>query len=313
MKRAGSVLISKFIKDSDMEGKRRFFVKLFLFAVLLYFMPFSIFSQSGVENRPINSVSVLVDGESPEEDLGELIPVFPGDIFTLKSIRDAVKYIYKSGLFADVRVSAGDGPELDLTFSLTKNLFVRNIQFRGYEDVSRKKLREDLFVLQEGGSFSREKLSKAKDELNKVLENEGFFSSKIEASTNVDRVNSQVDILFDIRSARKYTVGKIAFEGEILVPEAVLKKKMRTETEKEFIPAVLQEDLERIREIYLEMDYKRVEVEITEKLFDEESGRVSFLLKVTPYEKIDIVVEGADIPLELLKPIWEAGVFEEWS
>lgn len=314
MKRVGSVLISKFIKDSDMKRKRRFSISLCFFVFFFFFLkPFPIISQDKVENRPIKSVFVLIDGESKEGKLEELIPINPGDIFSLKSIRDAVKYIYKSGLFSDVQVYVGDGPDVELTFSLTKNLFVRNIQFYGYEDVSRKKLRENLFVLQEGRSFSNEKLSKAKDELKRVLENEGYFSSDIEASTKVDKVNSQVDIRFDIRSARKYRVGEISFQGELLVPESTLKKKMHTQTGKEFIPAVLEEDLGRIRGIYLELDYQRVEVEIIEKTFDDESGRVSFLLNVIPYEKIEIVVEGADIPMELLKPIWAAGVFEEWS
>jgi outer membrane protein assembly complex protein YaeT len=31
------------------------------------------------------------------------------------------------------------------------------------------------------------------------------------------------------------------------------------------------------------------------------------------YEKIEIVVKGAQIPLNLLKPIWEARIFEEWG
>ncbi len=306
-------MISKFIKDSEMERKRHFTICLCLFVLFFSLQSFPIICQDRIENRPVNNVFVLIDGEPKKGELEELIPITPGDIFSLKVIRDAVKSIYKSGLFADVQVFIGGGPEVDLTFSLTKNLFVRNIQFRGYEDVSRKKLRENLFVLQEGRTYSSEKLSKATDELKNVLENEGYFSPEIEASTVVDRVNSQVDISFDIRSARKYIVGEVSFEGEILIPEATLKKKMHTETGKEFIPAVLEEDLDRIREIYLEMDYQRVEVEITEKIVDKESGRVSFLLNVIPYEKIEIVVEGADIPLELLKPIWEARVFEEWS
>ena len=306
-------MISRFIKDSEMERKRHFFICLCLFVLFFSLQSFPVINQDRIENRPINNVFVLINGEPKKGELEELIPITPGDVFSLKVIRDAVKSIYKSGLFADIQVFIGRGPEVDLTFSLTKNLFVRNIQFRGYEDISRKKLRENLFVLQEGRTYSSEKLSKATDELKNVLENEGYFTPEIEASTVVDRVNSQVDIRFDIRSARRYTVGEVSFEGEILIPEAALKRKMHTETGKEFIPAVLEEDLDRIREIYLEMDYQRVEVTINKKVVDEESGRVSFLLNVIPYEKIEIVVEGADVPLELLKPIWEARVFEEWS
>ena len=296
-----------------MERKRQISICLCLFVLFFSLQSFPIICQDRIENRPINNVFVLINGEPKKGELEELIPISPGDVFSLKIIRDAVKSIYRSGLFADVQVFIGGGPEVDLTFSLTKNLFVRNIQFRGYEDVSRKKLRENLFVLQEGRTYSSDKLAKATDELKNVLENEGYFGPEIETSTVVDRVNSQVDIRFDIRSARKYTVGEISFKGELIVPEAALKKKMHTQTGREFIPVVLEEDLGRIREIYLELDYQRIEVEIIEKVFDEKNGLVAFLLNVTPYDKIEIVVEGADIPLEILKPIWAAGVFEEWS
>ena len=296
-----------------MERTRRFILKICLCILVFCHLPLPLLCQGKIENRPINRVFVLINGEQREGVFEELIPIVPGDMFSLKRVRDAVKYIYQSGLFADVQVTVSDGPELDLTFSLIKNLFIRNIQFRGYEDVSRRKLRDNLFELQEGRSFSSEKLSKAIEELKNVLEHEGYFSPDIEASTQIDQENSQVDIRFDIRSARKYKVEKIAFEGEILVPEAALKKKMNTRKGMDFIPTVLDEDLDRIREIYIELGYQRVEVEISEKVIDEKRGHVSLILDVTPYEKIEIVVEGAVIPLELLKPLWEARVFEEWS
>ena len=305
--------MSKSTRDSDLDRRRRCYLCLVVFILFFSTKPFLAVGQDGPENRPIKSVFIQINGESREEEFQELIPISPGDIYSLKAIRDAVKVIYRSGMFADVQVAISDGPELELTFYLTKNLSVRNIQFKGLEDVSRKKLRENLFVLQEGGSYFSGKLSRAKEEIGNVLEREGYFSPEIEASANVDRLNSQVDIRFDIHLAKKYRVGEISFEGDILVPEETLKRKMNTEPGKEFIPAVLEEDLDLIKEIYLEMDYQRVEVEISERVFDEEKGLVSFLLTITPNEKIEIVVEGADIPEELLKPIWEARVFEEWS
>ncbi len=121
-----------------MERKNRFTMSLCLLVLLFSIKPFHIFCQVRVENRLINNILVMIDGEPKKGELEELIPITPGDFFSLKVIRDAVKNIYQSGLFSDVQVSIGDGPKLDLTFSLTKNLFVRNIQFRGYEDVSRK-------------------------------------------------------------------------------------------------------------------------------------------------------------------------------
>lgn len=99
-------------------------MSLCLYVFFFFFLkPFPIISQDKLEDRFIKSVVVLIDGESEEGKLEELIPINPGDIFSLKSIRDAVKSIYKSGLFSDVQVYIGDGPDVELTFSLTKKPF----------------------------------------------------------------------------------------------------------------------------------------------------------------------------------------------
>ena len=90
MKKEGSVLTSKFIKDSDMEIKRqgkrrrRKFSSVCLYALLSCFLSFPLLSQDRIENKPINSVIVLINGESRESGLEELIPIGQGDLFYLK-------------------------------------------------------------------------------------------------------------------------------------------------------------------------------------------------------------------------------------
>ena len=61
------------------------------------------------------------------------------------------------------------------------------------------------------------------------------------------------------------------------------------------------------------MNYQRAEIEVEEKRFDEKEGCVDLTLKIIPHEKIEIIVKGAQVPLNLLKPIWEARIFEEWG
>lgn len=284
-----------------------------VFLLILLLVPNYINGQHEETNRFIQDIKVVIDGVAAEQELGAVVPISPGESYSKKKIRDAVKHIYYTGLFADVRVESQGDPGIFLTFTLTKRLFVRSIQFHGYEEIPRKKIRESLFALQEGSAYFEEKLNRAKAEIRQTLENEGFFEADIDAETELDIQNSQVDILFNVRTARKYTVERFSFEGDMLLSESELKKSLQTDEGKVFIPSVLEEDIERLKDVYFQMDYQRAEIEVRERDFDKSRGKVSLLLFVTPHERVDIIVEGADVPLDLLKPIWEARIFEEWG
>jgi outer membrane protein insertion porin family len=88
---------------------------------------------------------------------------------------------------------------------------------------------------------------------------------------------------------------------------------MRTKEGGDFVPSLLEEDLERIRQSYRDLGYQRAEVLMAERRFDDGNDQVFLVVQVLPQEKIEIIVEGADVPLELLEPIWEAQIFEDWG
>ena len=269
--------------------------------------------QSRSDDRFIQDIQVKIDSGEKQSGMENIVPISVGESYSLKKIRDAVKHIFNTGLFADIQVKSEGDPGVQLTFLLTRRLFVRHMEFRDFDEIPRKKLINSLFVLREGSAYSEEKLERSKSEIQSVLEDQGYFDPVIETEQNFDTLNSQVDILYRKLSAKKYTVGEISLEGDLLLGENALKRRIQTVVGHEYIPAVLEEDIVKLKEIYLGMDYQRVEIIVEERTFDDSSGQVALRLRVIPNEKINIIVEGADIPLELLKPIWEAQIFEEWG
>jgi outer membrane protein insertion porin family len=265
------------------------------------------------DEEVLEKILVVINGVRNTGAMGELVPLSEGEVFSLKKIRDAVKSIYGTGLFADIQVEMERLPGIQLTFLLTKKLFVRRIEFEGIEDISRRKLGEALFALQDGSPFSDERLSKAKYELAQILEEQGFFQAEVMASTEFDVLNSQVDVVFDVQQTKTFTVKEISFSGDIIIDESELRRKMQTEPGEIFVPSILEEDISRIRNIFLSMDYQRVEINTEKRFFEDDGQLVSLILSIVPHEKIEIIVEGAKIPIDLLKPIWEAGIFEEWG
>lgn len=261
----------------------------------------------------ITEVSVVVDGQSSGEDMKRLIPISKGDPFSLKRINTSIKQIYKSGLFSDIQVLKEGDERIHLTFLLTRKLFARRIIFQTEEKLPKQKLKTALFSLREGSFFTDEKLDKAVGELREALIQEGYFNPEVESYTKKDPQNSSIDVFFRIGSVRRFTIKEIAFSGDAVLPAEELKRVMKSKKGKEYIPSVLEEDITRIRELYNMKDYQRAEVELGDVKLNEQEENASLVLHIIPHEKIEIEVRGAKVPLELLRPIWETRIFEEWG
>lgn len=305
--------MSSFEKGFKSLERRQVFLGLVLSFLLCGLLPLESPSQSLNASPQVASVSVVVDGQSSGEDMIRLIPIKRGEPFSLKRVSSSIKQIYQTGLFSEIQVAREGEQDVHLTFFLTRKLFAQRIIFQTEQKLPRLKLREKLYSLREGTFFTQEKLEKAVEELKTALVQEGFFQPRIETFTKKDLKSSSFDVFFRIISFKKFVITKIDFAGDVILAKDELKAEMKSREGKEYIPSILSEDVTRLEEIYHANEYQRAEIEIGEVVFDEQESSVSLVLNITPHERIEIVVRGADVPLRLLRPIWETRIFEEWG
>lgn len=303
----------KFIKDfNPLKGKRK---ASFFIIIILSFLLLSQDVYPGSEENPAIVIGVVaqINGEESSEGIEELIPIKEGEPVSLKKINSAIKQIYKSGLFSDVQVLKQGEERIRLTFLLTKKIFINKVNIESNGGRSFSKLKKELYSLHDGDAFSEDKVRKAVEELKEKLSREGYFHPQIQTSVQTDSKTSQMDISFVIQSIKRFEVGQIYFIGNVLLPEFWLKEEMGTRKGKKFVPSILDRDIGKIKEFYLSLGYQRAEIKVKEESFDEREGTVVLGLEIDPGEKIEIEVTGAEVPLDLLKPIWEARIFEEWG
>lgn len=261
----------------------------------------------------VSKVELFVDGHPAEKEMEGLISVHPGDPFSLERIAQNIKQIYETKLFSDVQVSKEGEADVELTFALTRRLTVRNIDFVGEKGIPQKKLRESLSGLRPGSFFAADKLGGADREIKAALREQGYFSPQIESSTRKDPRGGSVDITFRVVSSTRFSIKTISFSGEVVVPSSELLKRMKSRPGKDYVPATLEQDLARLKEFYNSMGYRRAEAELGSEDFNQPESTVSLDIKITPQEKIRILIRGAVVPVKLLAPIWEERIFEEWG
>ena len=301
----------KFINVSDGAAAAR--TVSLLLCVLLY-MGGAVRAQEASAEPPISQISVVINGEpAPVEMLSRLVDLQAGDPFSLHLVSRIIRQIYQTGLYSDVQVLREGEKEIKLFFLLTKRLIVRKIDFLSTQDIPRQKLREGMHALRKGGPFLESRLERARDELTVLLDREGYFDSEIESSIQKDSLGEVVDVRFKVRLSPRYSIEKITFSGSPIVDDAVLRRKLNLKEKGEFIPEILDADLDRLKEMFGELGYRRAEVYVLNRRFDPQTRNVSLELEILPHEKIEIIVTGAEVPLTLLQPIWEVDIFEEWG
>lgn len=270
-------------------------------------------AEDDYRDSTIGSIAVLIDNEPGGEDIEKLIAIRPGDAFSLSKINYSIKQIYQTGLFSHVQVLSEGAERLNLTFLLAAQPFSRRIQIVSEEKIPKARLIDQIYSVKEGSSYSEDKLRKAVEELEEALRREGYFNAEIKAYTEKVPDTAQVDVVFQVASTFSYQVESITFEGTIILPEKRLLSRMKTKVGRSYTPTILENDLEELQQLYLDQDYRRAEIRNIRQDFDKQRGSVALVLEVIPREKIVIHLIGAQVPLNLIRPIWEAEIFEEWG
>jgi len=311
MKWEGLVLMSRFTEGSRLSPVFRFLSLLLVIAVVFIVSASVLYGVP--ENQVIISrVNVELDGQSAELEITELITIKAGDILSFFRINEAIKQLYKTGLFSDIQVEKKGEQQAVLTFILESQPYVQSIIIEGSDKISPSKLKRDLTVIKEGDPYYEGRLDRAAEELKKILKNRGKFDPQINAYMKPTDEPSLVNVFFNISGIKEYLVKDILFKGDVTVSEPNLKKEMNTKIGRSFVSSLLQRDIERIKDLYSTQGYQRVEISIKED-FHEKENQVSLVLNIEAHEKIEIIVKGVDVPLSLLRPIWEANIFMEWG
>jgi len=257
-------------------------------------------------------VAVEVDGKPGERGLLDLIPIKPGDPYSPRLVDQAVKQLFRTGLFADVRVLKKGEDRVELVFVLVRNLFINNVYFRG-SGASSARLRESLVSLRPGTIIQEDKIPEAVAEVREGLRKESYFGALVECDVRRRAGDSTVNLVFGASGWKSYRIGSLELEWKADISEADLFKKMKSKIGQVYVPNVLEADLEALAAALGKSGYRRAEVRLAGEAFDEAKSLVDLRIEILPHEKIMIAVNGAKVPSRLLEPIWEERVFEQWG
>lgn len=238
-----------------------------------------------------------------------------GDPFSSERVREEVGQIFKMGFFDDVMVEAEDlEGGLRLIYVVKEKPSIRSIRIEGAEELNEEDIRDRIDVVA-GTVFEPQAIGRNVDKIRAYYGEEGFYTAEVTGRT--DQVSDrELDLIFAIKEGDKFFVRNIIFMGNEELSDGKISKAMATK-ERFFIPLIrsgvlrqtdLEQDVERIKALYLNEGYLQAKVAEPEIKVDKEAKRLDIVIRIEEgprfrLGKVEVVGSKIFTPEELLETL----------
>lgn len=242
------------------------------------------------------------------------LPITVGETLDEKRAADAIRALFKTGFFNDVKLGQDDGV---LVVTVTERPSIADIKIAGNKDISTDQLTEALeqIGLAKGRVFDRSLLDKVEQELQRQYFSRGKYSVRI-TSTVKDLERNRVDIAIDVvegsvaKLVQINIVGNSAFNEDQLLDQFELDPDTTFSlfsSADQYSKQKLAADLEALRSYYLDRGFINFSIDSTQVSITPNKQEVFITINVLEgdrYSVSEVKVTGDTVvPAEELKKL----------
>jgi len=206
-----------------------------------------------------------------------------GDRLDAARIDAALKALYGTGLFQDVRINPSGGR---LVVTVVENPVVNRVAFEGNKKAKDEQLSAEI-QSKPRGTFSRATVQADVTRIVEVYQRSGRYDVRVEPKI-IELANNRVDLVFEINEGQKTGVATINFIGNRHYSEYRLKDVIKTGTSNwlSFLKSNdiydadrMEVDRDLLRRFYLKNGY--ADVRIVSATAEYDQGRKGFIISFT--------------------------------
>lgn len=235
------------------------------------------------------------------------IPVKVGDLMTPELSRLAIRKLFKTGFFRDVRLEREGNV---LVIQVVERPTITKITIEGSKEISEEDLKQTMkqLGLAEGRVFNRSLLDKVERELKKTYYNVGKYSARI-TTTVTPLERNRVMLQLDISEGRKSAIVGIHLVGNEKFKDKKLRKNFKQKTRSSFglfrsryqySKQKLVGDIESLRNYYQNRGFMKFNVESTQVSITPDKENVFVTINISEGKKYTI--SGINIAGKLVLP-----------
>jgi len=277
------------------------------FAVLLGPFPALAQAPTTPPERPILVKEIAVQGNRRVQEaviLGR-VSLKIGNPFVANRTAEDIRAIFSLGFFDDVQVRVEDFEGgVKLIYVVAERPFVRDVLFSGNKKQDASTLLEKI-DLKLGTVYNPVEVNRAADKLKDFYEQEGYYEVGI--APEVEKLaDGDVTVTFKVAEGRRINIEQIAIEGTQGLTPAQVRGAMDTQEREYYVlrgtvqRQRLDDDVDRIVQLYNNHGYVQARVEKSEIDVDREKARAT--IRIVVVEGPQFKVGGVDVTGNSLLP-----------
>jgi outer membrane protein insertion porin family len=236
---------------------------------------------------PVLVKELTVEGNRRVQEaviLGRVKTILGGP-FNPSQLSEDVRSVFALGFFDDVQLKVDDFEGgVKVTFVVTERPFVRDVEFVGNKKASAAELQEKI-DLKLGNVYNPVDVQRARERMKDFYEDEGYF--EVQITPDIEKfADGDVKVVFTINEGRQMKIERIRISGNKGLTDKEIKKAMATQERQYYIlrgtvqRQRLDEDVDRILQLYNDHGYIQARVESHDVTVDREKARVTINIQV---------------------------------
>ncbi len=252
------------------------------------------------------------------------LPVKVGETMDDEKATQAIKALYGTGFFKDVRIEADDDV---LVVTIQERAAIAQITFTGNKSFPTDKMKEGMkqIGLAEGLIFDKSMLDRAEQEVKRQYLAQGKYGASVKTSvTPLER--NRVALRFEIEEGAVSKIRGIHIVGNRAFPEEVLQDEFKLTTpgwltwwnkNDQYSKQKLSADLEALKSFYMNQGYLEFNIESTQVSITPDKRDIYITTNITEGEKYKVTgikISGDTIiPEDELRKLITANVGEVFN
>src|SRR5471030_339689 len=279
---------------------------------------------SPVAQRTIQHITVSGTQRVEQATVLTYVALREGDPYDPAQIDQALKTLYATGLFSDVKVNF-DPATASLTIRVVENPIINQVVFEGNSKVSDKDLTKEVEI-KPRAVFTRAKVQADVQRIIELYRRDGKFAARVDPQI-IQRPQNRVDLIFSITDGPTTGVSRINFIGNKIFDSNTLKGQIATEESRwwkflasndNYDPDRLSFDREQLRRYYSNHGYAdfRVVSAVAELTPDRKSFYITFTVdegQKYKFSKVAIDSKIKELPAASLRPMVNAKEGDTYS
>jgi outer membrane protein insertion porin family len=262
------------------------------------------------EGKTVLSIQLPGVAERDREHILQLLPQKSGQPLDRTLVRDSIRALYATGLFADIQAEitpAGDG--VTLAFPTAANFFVGAVDVEGAPTRPNQNQIVNASKFQLGERYTQEKLDRALENVRQLMQEGGYYRARVTAESTSNPTTQQVDLLFHITPGEPAKVGEVKVTGTSNLSSAEVQRIAHLSHGDRLTAARVSGSLQRLRKKFQKQNRALAQVSIADQPYHQETNTVDFTFQVDPGPVVVIYARGFSVSRGVLKK--EIPVYEE--